>query len=263
MNKYFNVKRIGYLAGRTFAERWRGTLITSGVILGVLLLQTVVPLIFGESPSPEYYVYAIGALILWGSIEASTAFNSLYKKPENEAFLLLPASALEKTIVPLLYVSLVLPVFIVALIYLGSVISEGLTVLVLPGEGFAPLGIWNEGWLRMILYTIVGQSVFFLGSAWFKKSCWWKTFLSITILGLGIAFAGSGLIWVFFSDLMSHPFSFNSHDLNNLSVQFDNWESFAKGVTIFGKVLFFGVLAPFCWITAWLRIKEAQSSDGV
>ncbi len=259
IHRHFSWKRLGHLARKTLSERWRGTAVAAAVVGGVLILQGGLPLLLKKSHGTDYSVYLIIAMLIWGSIEASSAFPDLHKKPKNEMFLLLPASALEKTLVPLLYVSLLIPVAIFATVYLGSVITEGLTVLVLPGEGFRPLRLWQEGWLRLIGYTVIMQSLFFLGGAWFRRSCWWKTVLSLVVLGIALMILTGGLMWIFFGSIIN-DMPFYDYDFSQLKL---NWPAFARAAEILGRILVFGILPPFCWIVAWFRVKEAQSSDGI
>jgi hypothetical protein len=55
-------------------------------------------------------------MVIWGTIAASLAFDELHDKEKNDAYLLLPASSVEKTLISLFSVSVLLPLLILILI---------------------------------------------------------------------------------------------------------------------------------------------------
>jgi len=262
MNQVFDIKRFGYLARRDLFTDWRGIGIASGAVAGALFLMVMMQVFFNGYNSMNYSSFLIQTLFIWGSISASMAFTSLHDKTRNEYYLLLPASSVEKTLVRLLSVSVATPLYIIIMLSFASVFTEAAAALFFQSS-FSPLNPFQMSYLRVLAHVVILQSVFFLGAAWFKKAHFIKTVLTVIlfsiIIGILIAivsrfvfsswFEGSdspGMVYFDFDNLMTSRFS-----------------TLTKTLEVIGKVLFYGLLAPFCWFVAWLRVKGTQSSDGV
>ena len=266
MNQTLNLKRLGFLARKDLFQYWRGVLIVAAGNTGVMILITLLGIIFGSGNPVDYNGWFTGLTVIWGCIAASLAFEELYDKNRNQDFLLLPASALEKTMVRLLWVSLVRPLFIIVLMMVDSLIAESIVSLIQGGsmELFNPFDsgrkISNP---QIIGYTIVIQSIFFLGAAWFRKARFIKTVLSAVVISTVFGL----LIIIQFSIMFA---SYKNGDFNSVNMYF-NLGDFAAGpfreffrvLRITMQIIGFALLPPFCWFVAWIRVKEAQSSYGV
>ena len=108
------------------------------------------------------------------------------------------------------------------------------------------------------------QSVFFLGAAWFRNLHWFKTVLSVSVIGIGLGVLALFAFRIFFADffiglLVPAPSVFVAITkiFNSNSVEL------IHTVSMVLRVLYFGLLAPFCWFVAWLCVKETQVSHGV
>ena len=281
MNQTLNLKRLGFLARKDLFQYWRGMLIVAAGNTGVMIVITILGIIKDRGSvvydevwgGVNYDGWFIGLMIIWGCIAASAAFRELHDKNRNQDFLLLPASALEKTLVRLLMVSLVLPLFIMVLMLADSLIAESIRALVQDGaliKAFNPFGsnsfdlyVRRFGNLRIIGYTIVLQSVFFLGAAWFRKAHFIKTVLGAVVISTVFGL----LIIILFSMMFA---SYKNGDFNSVNMYF-NLGRFAAGpfreffrvLRITMQIIGFALLPPFCWFVAWIRVKEAQSSYGV
>ena len=271
-NQTLNFRRMGFLARRDLLQYWRGMLIVAAGNTGVMIVITILGSIFsrasygGSWGGVDYDGWFTGLMIIWGCIAASAAFGELHDKNRNQDFLLLPASALEKTLMRLLLVSLVLPLFIVVLMVLDSLIAESIRLLVQGGalRPFNPFGsgLFDSGRrfgnLRIIRDTIVLQSVFFLGASWFRKAHFIKTVLGVAALSTAFSLFASLVFYIVFGpsigmDLDFDPFSFVP----------GRFQEFFRTLKVTVQILAFAVLPLFCWFTAWLRVKETQSSHGV
>lgn len=271
-NQTLNFRRMGFLARRDLLQYWRGMLIVAAGNTGVMIVITILGIIFSRASYGDswrgvnYDGWFTGLMIIWGCIAASAAFGELHDKNRNQDFLLLPASALEKTLMRLLLVSLVLPLFIVVLMVLDSLIAESIRFLVQGGAltPFNPFGsgLFDSGQgfgnLRIIRDTIVLQSVFFLGAAWFRKAHFIKTVLGAAAVSTAFSLFASLVFYIVFGPLTGMDLDFNP-----FSFVPGRFQEFFRTLKVTLQILAFAVLPLFCWFTAWLRVKETQSSHGV
>ena len=269
MNQTLNFKRLAFLARKDFFHYWRGVLIAAAGNTGVMLLVTLLGVIFDSDSrhQVDYNSWFTGLIIIWGCIAASLAFEELHDKNRNQNFLLLPASALEKTLVRLLWVSLVLPLFIVVLMFVDSLIAESVISLAQGGSMrlFNPFDSGrNFNNPQVIGYTIVIQSIFFLGAAWFRRLHFLKTILSTVVI--------STTFFVFLIILLFVIGSayYKNGDFSSLNMHFDlgnlapgPFRGLFTALKITMQIIGLALLPPFCWFVAWLRVKETQSSHGV
>jgi len=194
-----------------------------------------------------------------GTADASLSFKELHDKSQNTAFLLLPASALEKTLAPLLTTTVFLIVYLLAFTTAVSAAIEGLNWLLYhrTNDLFDPFARQVWGGLR---YYLVVQSWFFLGAAWFRRAHYLKTSFAIMVGSFALAAFGLLLGWV------AGVVTLSGSGLQVLA-QAPPWRfSSATLDTFLGLsvgTLWFVVQPLFCWWLAWLRIRETQVSDGV
>ena len=262
MNQVLDIKRMRYLARRDLINGWRATAVASGAVAGSMFLIVILQVLFEGRKSMDYSSFLMGTLVIWGCICASLAFSSLHDKTKNETYLLLPASSLEKTLVRLLSVSVSLPVFIMILISIASIITEAVTLLFFQIP-FAPLNPFQGMYLKVIGYVIIVQSVFFLGAAWFKKAHLIKTVFTLILFSIVLGLVGAFVFRIFFASYFEGFYTPRSIHFDIETLMRSRYPALMDTLVVFGKVFFYGLLAPFCWVVAWLRVKETQSSDGV
>lgn len=262
MNQQFDLKRLGYLGRSYIIHNWRSQAVAAGAVAGVLFLVNFIGAWIGGVTTQDYSIYLIISMAIYSVVNASMSFTALHDKNHNEAYLLLPASSLEKVLVKLISTSVVLPFAIIVLITVTSIISEGLTGLIFQ-TGFAPLnpflGIHFEAWL----YVVIGQSIFFLGAAWFKKAHFIKTVLALAIMSIAFGILGGILFRIVFASYFNGFWIMKNIDIDMENMMIQNYPGLANFLMYTARIIFYAILAPFCWFTAWLRVKETQTSDGV
>lgn len=263
MNQQLDLKRLGYL-GRTYMiDNWRSMAIAAGIVSGAMFLITFLQAwIEGGSSTMDYTPFLIGTMVIWGCISASTAFSALHDKNNNEAYLLLPASSLEKVLINLLVSSLVLPLAIIVLISVTSVISEGVTGLIF-GSSFQPLNPFYGLHFKVWGYTVIAQALFFLGSAWFRKAHFIKTVLTLIIGSIALGLLSGVFFRIVFASYFDGFWDMRMVNIDIESLMINRYPGLMNFLSTSGRIVFYGILAPFCWFTAWLRVKETQTSDGV
>jgi hypothetical protein len=255
MSEQLSWTRLKALLRNESIGEYRTWLIASAVTAGILLVGAVIAVRNGSSDVPYYRVAFFAALIVWGTIHTSLVFSELHDKSKNTAFLLLPASALEKTLAPLLTTTVVLVAYLLAFTAIASVAIEAVNWLVFrrTNELFDPFE--RETWIGVTRYLVV-QSWFFLGAAWFRKAHFLKTLLtiwvgSILLLALVVAAALIAGIAAFTSDGIE------------IQASLRNWSPFSSTTHVALQMLWFVALPVFCWFVAWLRVSETQVSHGV
>ena len=213
----------------------------------------------GTSGSMGIYAFLyLGMLTIWGPIAASHSFRELHDKEMNQAYLLLPASALEKTISRLLLVVVIFPLYVIVFVTVLSWLIMGLQSL-LGGNSwgaFLPMRFLDP---RAIGVFVVNQSLFFLGAAWFRKMHFVKTVLSLTGLVIAMSVFAGIVFRLMFPDLIDGNMNVNVDP----QVFFQDHEGLTAFLLFLFRLCYFVVLPAFCWSVAWLRIRETQVSHGI
>jgi hypothetical protein len=237
---------------------YRIWLIASAVTAGAMLVGSMYAVPSQALDPPYYQVAYFAALVLLGTIQTSQSFRELHDKNQNTSFLLLPASALEKALAPLLTTTVMLIVYLLVFTTAVSAAIEGVNWLLYgrTNELFNPTD--PEVWAGIPGYLVV-QSWFFLGAAWFRRAHYLKTLLAIMAGGLVLAALG------FLFALVAGFVTVSSSGLE-VQASIDSWMprySSSKLLRISAATLWFVVQPLFCWWLAWLRIRETQVSHGV
>jgi hypothetical protein len=250
-------KRFWLLVRSDAIADYRFVAIVSAAIAGLMLLSA---LNAGSNAFSFYETWFTGLLFFGGQVIASFSFRELHDKTRNEAYLLLPASALEKTLARLFRSTVAFVAYLVVFTTIASLVIEGIKWAVLGRANpvftpFAP-AIWQ----RLDVFIVV-QSLFFLGAAWFRRLHFVKTLAALTLAPIALGIIGGTLLRLVLGERPEVAFSgLSERGFYNLylahQLAFDS-------AFVALKVLVFVALPLFCWYVAWLRVKEAQASDGV
>lgn len=250
MSEQLSLSRLGLLVRYDLVDCYRSYLFVSATMLCIMLLNAVIGAGIGDFGSNLYSSWFAGMLFVWGTIVGSLSFEELHDKAKNTAYLLLPASALEKTLARLVHAVVLFPIFLVIFTTLASFIIEGFAALLFdrskpPFDPTASL-VWT-----LLPHFIIVQSLFFLGAAWFRRAHWIKTVMSCVLITMAVgAFSYSvGRV------LLAPPFT-------GWPPGFVPGDSFDWPVVV-AQIGYFVALPLFCWAVAWLRVKETQVSHGV
>ena len=264
MNDTFSTRRLRHLLRGDFITGYRSLLMNSGALAGIIVVAAMIApanhAFDADSHDGPGFHRALftAALFVWGIIASSRAFRPLHDKTANEAWLLLPASALEKMLARLLAVTVGLVAWLLVLSTVVSVAVESLNLLFV-GERHAFFDPFDPiVWERVSLYIVL-QSLYFLGGAWFRRAHFIKTTFAITLATIGLAALAVITARIAFDDLSMHV-SLHMRNLSYVLTADPYWHSGAVDTVLFAvKVL----LPLACWSIAWLRIAETQVSDGV
>ncbi len=198
MNDHLSVQRLGFVLRNDLLRTYRSALVVSGTAALVALAVSIGIAYFGDVGRTElfYRFFFVAALFTWGTIATSSCFSDMHGRGTNMAFLLLPASALEKTVSRLLIYTVGLVVYLLAFTTVLSWVVEGINTLWIGErrEFFSPLD--PVAWL-LLPHFIVTQALFFLGAAWFRKLQVIKTVGTTIGIVLGLACTFVAIAWVF------------------------------------------------------------------
>ena len=183
MNELFSIERLWWLLRADFTSGYRSVLAVSATLAGVILVASLLSIGPAGAAQGFFVSWYGGMLYIWGVIASSRAFAELHDKTRNAAYLLIPASTIEKTLARLLAVTVGLTVYLLIFTTAVSLLVEGLYRLFVG----ASIGIFNplDPEIRpLIAGYIFLQSFFFLGAAWFRRRHFIKTTLVITLAGI-------------------------------------------------------------------------------
>ncbi len=250
MNEQLSAQRLAAVLRNDLVRLYRSALLISGTVALVALVVSLAGAYDGDvGQTPTFYrVFFIAALFAWGTIATSVCFTDMHGRATNVAFLLLPASALEKTLSRLLIHTVGFTAYLLVLTTVLSWLLEGINVLWIGErrEFFLPTDA--VAWM-LVPHFLVAQALFFLGAAWFRKVHFVKTVGAVLAIQIGLTAIAAFLGWT----------------LGRTACMNANCEQFVMfdWIADAAPVAYFYLLPPFCWFVAWLRVTETQVSHGV
>ncbi len=263
------MRHIPLLLKKQFYEDRKGLIIYAAVILCVMIIPNLIAGFIGQlglnSFSEDYRSLFGNFLYIGGFIMVSMAFSEgMYSKVKQHAWLMTPAHAHEKLIAKELSYAAIYPLALMLFMFISSTIVAGLDRLFF-GVTHEIFNLADPAVWKMVLYYLVGQSIFILGATYFKKAHFIKTVLAIllflVVFGL-LAMLFARIIYAPYAKVMFHGninLSFNETTLM-LSDRLQNLFNFLE---VTGKVFFWALLAPFCLIVSYFRIREVEAKDAV
>lgn len=248
MNTTFSFDRLGLLLKRFFVENSQKELTFWAISLVIFMLI--------QNPA------GVGMFIsISGFVFASRMFNSFGYTPGGMHYLLIPATHLEKLVTGIILSTFYFLVCILACYFVGGSIGTELGNLIFGTnnnihyqlfENQSMLGSEYKSMpemINMLVSFVIIQSVFLLGSVYFKKNIIGKTML--TIIGLGIIIA--------ILEVILFKLNFDSTSLlsQNINIQLFDTESMFPGSDIAGQIIKYAT-APFFWVVSYFRLTEKE-----
>ena len=251
MERTLSMRRLWFLVRCDLLSGYRVAALFAGITTGIVFLLSL-----SERPSVyqnflfhrELFGYT---LFVWGIWATSRAFRPLQDKNLREAYLLLPASGLEKLLARLLAVTAGVALFLLAFSTVLSLVIEYFNLLYLGNRRPFFNALDPEVWHLIGVYIVI-QSPYFLGSIWFRRTPFLATTFTLVLLcalfavvwlfAVRMAFGGTGWgVWYMFDAL-------------------EDWPLVNGGVL---EAILLALLPLALWCVAWLRLKEAQANHGV
>jgi hypothetical protein len=246
VNDRLSLQRFAWLLRNEALRNYRSWTLVSGTVALLAALLSALGALDGNVGDNFYQTVFIATLFAWGTIATSQAFADLHGRGTNAAFLLLPASALEKTAARLVVHTVALFVYLLVLTTVLSLVLEGINAMLfgVRRELFSPLD--RTAWSIAPHYLVV-QSLFFLGAAWFRKLQFVKTVGAVLAIAIGWSLVAVAIALVF-----------RATSIDQLVVRDPvDW------LRDSAPIVYYLVMPIFCWFVAWLRVTEAQVSHGI
>lgn len=263
MNETFDLRRLWLLVRYDCASDYRSYLVAWGVLAALMLLGAAWAAGWGNTSATFYEAWYVGMLFIGGAIVASYSFRELYDKTKNEAYLLLPASVNEKLVARMLRMALFF-VCLLVFLTLTSVVIESLNQLAfgVHNQIFNPLvaAVWSVDGRPVLLdaHFVVVASLFFLGAAWFRRTVFIKTALVLSFLPNVLSVFAIALLAILFHGHYAIQIS-----QFQVEAYYAAHKALLHSLLMALKILYFFVVPVLCWLVVWLRLREAQVSDGI
>ncbi len=265
IEQVFSPRRLFLLLKRDLVHGYRGVLVAMAAVGGTILVVSFLSRL-GRGRGDLYTTFFVGLLVLGGFIFSSTVFREVHQPAPGLFYLTLPGTMLEKLVSKLLVSSVGFAA--ATLLFMGgiSAVSELINRAVF-GAGHPLFNPVDPGNLRLAAFYLVFQAIYFLGSAWFRKSAFLKAVLAQIVIGIGLGIVAGLVFRLAFWGLFSGPglkpevVQIFSRDFGQISVNGQVSGAFAQGTRVFftiAKVCFWGLLAPFCWVAAYFRLRETE-----
>ncbi len=253
MNTTLGINRLGLLLKRFFVENKQHELTFWGI-------TTVVFMLMHLSGAREKSVSVEIFLYISGLIFAARTFKIFGYTPGGMHFLLIPATHLEKLVSGIIlntfyYFGMILITYIIGTVFgtvAGNIFFETSHPIQFALFQFEP-GINIAGhagaslFSNFITFALI-QSVFMVGSLYFKRNAAGQTFLAISVF----------FIILVIIELLLIKTTFGTYHLNgqmvNLSITGDDFFFRAK---LLSRIIKFSLI-PFFWIVAYFRLIEKQ-----
>ena len=214
----------------------------------------------GEGHATGYLNSFPAFLFLGGFILTSMSFSQdMFSKNGQHNWLMLPASSIEKFLAKALLTAFAYPLALIVLFTISSIVIET-TARVFMGDPFSMFNPFTSDIGRMLLHYLVTQSVFLLGATYFKKTHFVKTVLSLAVLATVV-----GMLFSLIARIAFAPYFDGLFVPKNMYVSMTilpESGAYTTFKTIL-SILYWALLAPFCWFTSYQRVKEVQATDAI
>ncbi|MBN2724477.1 MAG: hypothetical protein JXR95_10440 [Deltaproteobacteria bacterium] len=242
-------------------------LIGAAVFGGMSLLISGFTALGGNTGNFHFYYYGV-FLFLGGLYTTSRAYSEMHLGEASYSYISLPASTLEKTIGKVLIYGLGYALF-VTVFYTGvSIFSEFLNGIFFSRTHpvFKPFGY--NFWLMLSIF-IVFQTIFLMGSAWFKSFSFIKTLLFLILLSfltfIVVIVAFKLIFWSFFDGWNLNrgldSLLINLQKGGTIQKMVDakrNIESFDEVFKYIWKVFMWGLLPLGGIASVYFKLKETE-----
>lgn len=247
MNTNFSFNRLGLLLKRFFVENSQKELTFWIISIAVFM--------FMHEPAAVSMFIIIG-----GFIFASRIYKSFSYTPGGMHYLLIPATHLEKLVSGILLSTVYFLIGVLTCYFIGNTLGIHVGNMIFNTENTVHFQLFetaNEinrmssgpSYLDMFVGFAIVQSIFLLGSIYFKRNAVGKTILSIIAFSIVI-----GLIEL---ALIKLNFDTTSITNQNINIQVLDINSMFPGLDVVGQVIKYAT-APFFWVVSYFRLTEKE-----
>ncbi|MFO7729293.1 MAG: hypothetical protein R6V86_00870 [Spirochaetia bacterium] len=262
----FSLKRIELLLRRDITSGYKNVLIIIGALAAVLITFDVLNFtLFQGQPEIGHHLSTFSTILfIGGFIVTSGIFKEVHQRESAQAYLMLPASPLEKTVSRIL-ISNIGWILLTLLWYSAySYLSAGITELMAGQHHYLFNPFQSRFWLIIANYLVV-QSIFLVGAIYFRKAQLFKTLLTLFAAGVIFSILMAVLVRVVFDPYFSGMFMIDNAEL--IGPMFEDmpfrFQDSIKVLMVIRNVFYWGLLAPVAWLITYIRFREVQVKDAV
>jgi len=264
-NTAFKPRRFAQLVLRDLASGYRSMLVAMAAVAGTVIMISALTVLGLKTAGSVTGVWNFhtnlfnNLLFLGGFIVTSLAFREARQNGGGIFYLTLPASSLEKFASKLLTTSVGYALGSTVFYTAVAAASEGINRLIF-GFGNPFFNPFDLRVLEAIGYYLVAQSVFLLGSVWWRKTAFLKTWGSLMAVAFGVALVGWVAIRIAFARYLHGP----EVDLGTipglgaLMLQAQSGHGLLVDIGRVLRIVFLAGTAPVCWLIGWLRLREIE-----
>jgi hypothetical protein len=248
---YFDISRFRLLLKMELFRSRKALLMTFVIIFGLLFFAGFLFTCVVENKKvfDSHRLYYAVSLMTGGFILSSLAFNDLSSALKRYHYLVLPASTFEKFICMWLLTSVRWIVAFSLTYTLYTLIVNAIGPVLFGRMIFPAFEPFGEFSIKTMRSYFVLQGIFLVGAAHFKGYVLPKTLFAL-ILFLTVCAA-----IIYF--IMKEPF-FTDHDCG-ISGECPLLNEMIKhDVSLFMQWIFWWILAPLCWVAAYLGLKDQE-----
>lgn len=245
MNNFFDPIRFGKLLKSDLVLKKSSILIVAMTIIGVLLFYNLISPynILSVDYHPTGFIFL---LFIGGILISSRGFKNLHDKTSNYFYLTLPCSNFEKFLAKLGLTSIIYALALLALYTLFYWALAAISLVFFHHNYFITTLFLASTWKTIWTYIVI-QSVFLLGSIYFKTLPLIKTILVTACMGIILFILLTSIMKIFFTGYLINGISWNMH------------LSSAHFITMrILQYVFWILLAPFCWTVTYFRLEEIE-----
>jgi hypothetical protein len=256
----FNPKRFYWLIRNPILLNKSAIFFVSAAIGGILLFISAIDAF--KEPSPGFYQkWYLLILYLGGFILTSRIFKELHHSERGPAWLILPASALEKFGSRLTLSTVIYALGTMLMLFVFSFASEAVNRLLL-GRDHSLFNPLDPMILKGTVLYFVLQSPLLAGAVYFRKHVLSKTVLTLvvyTFVLLLFVLVGMKLFLGSYFDGVTSSLQFLDHLQEIAGADFlAHLEGLGRLGAWTGRILFWAVLAPLFWTVGYYRLKETE-----
>jgi hypothetical protein len=266
---YFDFRRVGLLFQRYFVERFRSELIYWGIM-------AIVFMFLRNSPSSMFAL-----ILIAGIFYAARFFKEIHHSGNGVAYFMIPATQLEKLTVAVVMTTVYFYVMMMITYIIGNLTGtflsnmlasldffsislfhhSSLQWVLFEKAGLFPIAMFevinsdvgnirNAGWFLSVFLLI--QSVFLLGSIYFKRSQVFKTFLTVFLL----------FLFLFVLSLIEGKLILGDHIQTMTGAELKaasdkEWDMWLEIFAVPAKICYF-LLPVYLWVVSYFRLTEKQ-----
>ena len=257
MNNLFNLKRFLMLNKKHLFEKGKEYLL-SVLSLTIILIGILAYIAYQNESGLEEGVQKIvfiTAFILSGIIFTSMVFSDLGNKRKATIYLMLPASHLEKYLIPWVFSYLIFQLVFTAVFYLAASIVLNLGINEIGNENTVFNIFDHKNKVYQVFYVyLLAHSFMFYGAVYFRKKHLISTIFSLFLIGVLLSFFNKLLLSLMIKSeiLMSPPFT-NLRFVENFNRYYLEVEKSSGFV-----ITLLALITAILWISAFYRLKEKE-----